>query len=480
MKKLLLFVFVNIFLLSPVVYSSVTSDGVESNSLSIDFTRQVPAEQLINVLWTNDGLTQLHKNQEAVFISRQQAITLSSPTQFQTFTMRLNMSNYDSSLLSLSVRFSEDGNNWERWNLLSSNHEGMYSDTALTSELLYLQPEIRFFQLRLEFHSSFSGLISPRIQHIQFHFFSPGSTAPIDPDQIKSRFFPGANEDCGCPLPGFANRTDWNSPDGQDPSCSTPAYSPVSHVIVHHSYTSNTSSNWAATVLAIWDYHVNSNNWCDIGYNWLIDPNGVIYEGRGGGNNVRGAHFCATNTGTMGICMLGTYMDTIPTEAALNSLRQLLTWKSCDANLDPTTSSLHSSSGKVLHHISGHRDGCNTLCPGDKLFGILPSIRTDVQDSLLLCDSLPATPILPRIDLKVSIYPVPNQGDFYVEWESEQPDQAVFFLHNAVGELVMKQEEAILPGPNRFHFQPQSLSVGTYFLRLQSRSGLMSRKILIQ
>ncbi|MEM7372344.1 MAG: N-acetylmuramoyl-L-alanine amidase [Bacteroidota bacterium] len=480
MKKLLLIVVLDFFLFCPFAVSALHTDGAESSSILLDFTRQVPAEQLINLLWTNDGLTQLHKNQEAVFVSQPQIINLNQADQFQTFATRLNLTNYDSTLLSVSVRFSADENGWKQWQLLKPYHEGMYSDTAWTSELLYLPLEIQYFQLMLEFHSSFSGLVSPRVKDLRIDFFSPGNMAPLNPEQVKNRFLPGANEDCGCPLPPIANRTDWNSPDGQNPSCSSPAYAPVTHMIVHHSYTNNTSSNWAATVLAIWDFHVNTNGWCDIGYNWLIDPNGVIYEGRGGGNNVRGAHFCAKNTATMGICMLGTYMDTVPTDAAISSLEQLLTWKSCDSGIDPMTSSLHDPSEKVLPHISGHRDGCNTLCPGDKLFNILPAIRSNVVDSLAMCDSLPATSVLPTIDLDVTIYPVPNQGTFFVDWNAERAERATFFLHNSLGKVIWQEEKQILHGLNTIELVQQPLASGTYILRLQSAVGMMSRKILIQ
>jgi hypothetical protein len=159
----------------------------------------------------------------------------------------------------------------------------------------------------------------------------------------------------------------------------------VTHLIVHHSAGSNTSANWDATVLSIWNSHVNTNGWSDIGYNWLVAPNGDLYEGRGGGNNVIGAHFCGTNGNTMGTCMLGTYTSVNVTDTARATLVKVLGWKCCNSNINPTAQSLHTSSGLNLFNISGHRDGCSTECPGNQVYATLPQIRTEVQSYITAC-----------------------------------------------------------------------------------------------
>src|SRR5437016_1926200 len=77
----------------------------------------------------------------------------------------------------------------------------------------------------------------------------------------------------------------------------------------------NAATDWAAVVRSIWVLHVQGNGWNDIGYNYLIDPNGVLYEGRGGGDGVMGAHFSCVNSGTMGVALLGTF-SVVPAPAA--------------------------------------------------------------------------------------------------------------------------------------------------------------------
>ena len=135
--------------------------------------------------------------------------------------------------------------------------------------------------------------------------------------------------------PSIITRTQWGCPDGQDSPQWPAQYTTVSHLIVHHSGTPNTDTDWAARVRQILYYHRDSNGWGDIGYNYLIDPNGVIYEGRAGGDNVIGAHFSCMNGGTMGVCLLGTYEYVQPTQAAIESLENLLAWKCDQRNLNP-------------------------------------------------------------------------------------------------------------------------------------------------
>ena len=188
--------------------------------------------------------------------------------------------------------------------------------------------------------------------------------------------------------PAVVSRTSWGCPDGQG-SGWTPQYTAVTHLIVHHSATANTSSDWAATVRSIWNFHTNDRGWGDVGYNYLIDPNGVIYEGRAGGDNVIGAHFSCQNGGTMGVCMLGTFTSVSPTPAALTSLKRLLAWKAGQRGIDPLGSAYHPGTRLTLPRISGHRHGnpavpdyaCTTTsCPGDNLYAQLQAIRTDVAN----------------------------------------------------------------------------------------------------
>ena len=183
------------------------------------------------------------------------------------------------------------------------------------------------------------------------------------------------------PKPPVVTRTEWECPDGQITTHGSLSYTTVTHLIVHHTAmgVEEPSSDWPALVRSIWNFHILERGWADISYNYLIDPNGVIYEGRSGGDNVMGAHFSGVNAGTMAVALLGDFTAEAPTTYALNSLKEILAWKCDQCGLDPEGRSLHEASQLILNTISGHRDGPKaTECPGETLYLLLPAIRAEI------------------------------------------------------------------------------------------------------
>ncbi|WP_189961453.1 peptidoglycan recognition protein family protein [Streptomyces violascens] len=163
----------------------------------------------------------------------------------------------------------------------------------------------------------------------------------------------------------------------------------VKVAFVHHTGTGNAySCAEAPSVLrGIYRYHVKSNGWRDIGYNFAVDKCGNIYEGRAGGvaKAVMGAHTLGFNTNSMGIALLGTYNDTNPSAAALKAIEQLSAWKLGLYGVNPKgKSTLVSAGGNrykkgssvTLNAVSGHRDGFATDCPGARLYSRLGAVRT--------------------------------------------------------------------------------------------------------
>jgi hypothetical protein len=188
---------------------------------------------------------------------------------------------------------------------------------------------------------------------------------------------------CDCPQPTYCAKDCW-CPDNACINENDITYTTPTHVILHHTAGYNQSDDFAGVVRYYWDFHVNTNGWDDIGYNWLIDANGVIYEGRG--VDVQGAHFSCMNGATTGIAMIGSYGSQLPTNAAIEALESLLKWEACRNNIDYGELSWHHSSELDLYGLSSHRDGntavvgCpkGTACPGDALYGELATIRSDV------------------------------------------------------------------------------------------------------
>ena len=96
-------------------------------------------------------------------------------------------------------------------------------------------------------------------------------------------------------------------------------------------------------------YHVKGNGWNDIGYNFLVDKYGQVFEGRYGGidKNVIGAHAEGFNTGSIGVALLGTYGTAAPTAAAQTALANLLAWRLDLAHVDPLSTLTWISGGNA-------------------------------------------------------------------------------------------------------------------------------------
>jgi N-acetylmuramoyl-L-alanine amidase len=161
----------------------------------------------------------------------------------------------------------------------------------------------------------------------------------------------------------------------------------VRFAVVHHTAGRNdyTRGEAAAIVKGIQLFHVQGNGWNDIGYNFLVDRFGTVYEGRFGGvdRDVVGAHAQGFNTGSVGIALLGTYGDTKPSAAALDAIARLVSWRLDLAHVDPTSFLTFISGGSnryasgvpvLLSAVTGHRDTGFTECPGDALEARLPAI----------------------------------------------------------------------------------------------------------
>jgi hypothetical protein len=154
--------------------------------------------------------------------------------------------------------------------------------------------------------------------------------------------------------------------------------------VVHHTAGSSsyTRSEAPAIVRGIQLYHVQANGWNDIGYNFLVDRFGTVYEGRAGGAdaNVVGAHAQGFNTGSVGVAVLGTYGAAAPPAAAEAAVARLLAWRLDLAHVDPQSVLTVASGGSpkhpagvpvMLRAVSGHRDVGATECPGDAFFARL-------------------------------------------------------------------------------------------------------------
>jgi flagellar hook assembly protein FlgD len=191
--------------------------------------------------------------------------------------------------------------------------------------------------------------------------------------------------------PPIVRRTAWNA-DESIVRGSPSIASRLRLAFVHHTAGSNSysASESAAIVRGIQRYHVLSNGWDDIGYNFLVDKYGRVFEGRAGGitQNVIGAHAGGFNTGSVGVAVIGNYSSAAFPAAARKALENLLAWRLDVGHVHPRGRWTAVSAGSTrwpagdpvrLRAVSGHRDTSLTSCPGNAIYRTLDSLARTVN-----------------------------------------------------------------------------------------------------
>ena len=190
--------------------------------------------------------------------------------------------------------------------------------------------------------------------------------------------------------PHIIRREDWWGNLNEDQKESHLPYIDITHAVVHHTETPNEPEDPEQTVRSIWDYHVNILGWQDIGYNFLIDHEGNIYQGRHNDHlnliDVQGAHAIQANTSSVGIALIGQFEpdhDRVepgePNEEAIASLEELIAWRFRQNSLEPSDSEDIGNEDNVSR-ICGHNDVGDTACPGKNLYEKLSSIEDNVEN----------------------------------------------------------------------------------------------------
>jgi hypothetical protein len=188
--------------------------------------------------------------------------------------------------------------------------------------------------------------------------------------------------------PAIIPRSAWGG--DSVPPREPPIYGAVHLAFVHHTVTANDygPEESAGIVLSIARYHRNSNGWNDIGYQFLVDKYGQIFEGRAGGIDqaVVGAQAQGWNSTSTGISCIGTFSTVAQTPEGMDALARLIGWKLSVHGVPTTgevtvisaggeTNRYPSGTPVTFQRISGHRDGNNTSCPGDLLYAQLEQLR---------------------------------------------------------------------------------------------------------
>jgi hypothetical protein len=166
----------------------------------------------------------------------------------------------------------------------------------------------------------------------------------------------------------------------------------VRAAVLHHTVTMNdyTQAQAPQQVRNMYHYHACTLGWADLGYNFVVDRFGNIYEGRRGGitRGVQGAHAGGWNSGTFGVAIMGNYNTANPSNAALTAAEDLIAWKFDIHGINPSATATTWLNSQTIPTLVGHRNvrgsytrnpSTTTDCPGQNIYTRMSSIRQGIE-----------------------------------------------------------------------------------------------------
>jgi hypothetical protein len=303
----------------------------------------------------------------------------------------------------IALRARKDGDDWTHWT--PANGDGRSGDRLSTSAPVWVG-EADWVQYRM----------SRQVPALRLHFVNTTGTATAK-DRLLNGLRRVAHEavvsiapawGASASQPRIHPRSEWG---GEQCPTRGVHYGRVRAAVVHHTVTANdyTRDQAPAAILAVCRFHRNTNGWNDIGYNFVVDRFGRIWEGRDGGIDeaVLGAHAQGYNSQTTGIANLGEFTETPQSDAAIAAMARLIAWKLTNHGVRTSGTVRMTSAGgssarypygdtRRFQHILGHRDTGLTACPGDQLYFQLSDLRARVGERRPTGEKVVMTAELPK------------------------------------------------------------------------------------
>jgi hypothetical protein len=324
------------------------------------------------------------------FASAGGAVTVDAGRSFDLVGISLPCPPARASRYAVDVRVSADGARWTPWWPVAveaslSARGAALGQAPASSDPVWTGPG-KVLQYRLSIDGRIVSAAVARAAGVGVPRFCFIASEPAAGDAAAAAAAPLSAAPLGAaPQPAIVLRGSWADSSVHN---NTPSYATIEMAFVHHTDNGNSysSSQSASIVRGIYAYHTRALGWSDIGYNFLIDKYGTIFEGRYGGitKGVIGAQCLGFNTGSVGVSVIGNFTSAAPPSAAIKSLENLLAWKLDVHHVNPLgKGTLTCGYGEkfatgqrvTFNAIAGHRDACFTSCPGTAFYRLLPTIR---------------------------------------------------------------------------------------------------------
>jgi len=270
------------------------------------------------------------------------------------------------------------GRTWSNWQLMRESDE--HGPTMASAEAQRMRPGTDPVGVgnvdAVQVKATSTGHARPG--DLTLSVVDPGDTAPrLSATRLRGPDYP-ARGGTGTPRPGIFSRRQWRADESMRQGFA--GYGEISAAFVHHTVNSNDYSpaEVPALLRGIYAYHTQSRGWSDVGYNFLVDRFGRIWEGRWGGirRPVIGAHTLGYNENSFAMSAIGNFETVAPTRDMLRAYKQLFAWKLDRSGVDGDA---YTTIDRVrLRTISGHRNAASTACPGSHLYAKIPVLRKRV------------------------------------------------------------------------------------------------------
>ena len=359
---------------------------------------------------------------------------------------------------SIWIQFLEANGNWTKKRKAKIFYEPN-SDRFIASILDSTLSKI----LKIKYEAKSSGRIT---------FISAGVYDRTDKDiSVNNEKIYPLSAKLGVDKPVIISRKEWGA---RNPKYDYSNHPYFDKMTLHHAagWAAKTLDEGKAAVKSIQDFHQDGRGWSDIGYHFLVDMAGNIYQGRP--ETVLGAHVGGANTGNIGVCLLGCYHppeSSIPCydEMSYNSeqsLIKLYAWISDTYGVEP----------KLL---KGHRDYFGTTsCPGNNVWSMLPSLRAEV--SLFIKYGFQPT----RFALFQN-YPNPFNSSTTLHYDLPEPSKVSITIYDIIGNEVIRlidkdqhygYKKIVWNGQNK---NGKLVSPGVYFFKAELGPLTETRKMTL-
>ena len=389
---------------------------------------------------------------------------IDSKMEFSCFAVGVKSKNTNLNCIDYTIEYRIFiDNKWTNWKKSEFEYSDKQNVTDLFwSELLFTPNQKHRTKIEYKIFTSDKSIITK----VRFDAYDVISDKKENDITIENNL----KSTNSCPeIPTIIGRDVW-----LEPYYGTQSYTPTiispDHIVIHHGASPDTYTDGAAVVRSYWNYHVNTLAWSDIGYNFLTDKYGNIYQGRKNadiiGQDVRGAHAGAANDDAIGINFLGNSDVTLPTTVQLDVCSQFMAWWFNNRGSSPTGSgdmTTQNSGVLDIPMISGHKDVNigGTTCPGDALYAEIPNLRTSTQTIIDNCNTIITDNLFYK---NFNIYPNPATNNLQITVNKQELINNKLSIYNVYGKIEMQFNIET----EKSNIDVSKLTNGVYFIKIDN------------